>query len=567
MRIVAIVGLVLCALVSPVLAQFATPLPSQVAPQERRPPLEADTMPVIPLPLPASPMDGAGADLHIRLAAVDVTGAFDEAAWREDRFAAITGHVVSLSDIRRAVAALQAAYDNAGYALVRIVVPPQTLRDGGRMQIRVVDGYIESVQADGVPETVRATVRARLAGLVGQRRLRWSQLERQVLLAGSVPGLRLGSALLPGTAEAGVRLVVDGSFEAASVRVGADTELPFSLGGREINASLVLNSPVGLGEQWLVSQTRGLGGAVHGRPPLNSTAFGVVMPIGPAGLTATPQVVRVDTAPMDTPGAPTSTGAYRRESLTIDYPLWAQRAGRLDAEGSIEHVAQWQRAVDFGIDLSRDIYRALRLQMSAEFSLSPRNAVSAKVSAGLGFGGRTQAQAAESGIPMSRLGASSNFRKLGLDVTENWSCDGGWTLDTRVLAQSSLGHPLLRPELLALDGAGQVSAFRAGDLAFDQGLLTRIELQRTAAFEVQGGHWTVRPYAFVAAGHGHLFQATELEATVENARAAGLGWRSDSFDMARNSSLHLELEGSRGWLEWSKPRTRTTWIALAAWRF
>jgi hemolysin activation/secretion protein len=441
------------------------------------------------------------------------------------------------------------------------------LRDGGRMQLRVIDGYIESVQTDGVPEPVRAAVRARLAWLVGRRHLRWAQLEHQVLLAGSVPGLRLGSALLPGTVDDGVRLAVDGSFESASVRVGIDNELPFSLGGKELDGSLVLNSPFGLGEQWLVSQTRGLGSAVHDRAPLNSTALGAVVPIGSTGITAAPQVVRVDTAPTDTPGAPTSTGAYRRESLTFDYPLWTQRVGRVDAEGVIEQIAQWQRAVDFGVDLNRDIYRALRLQMKGELVLSPRNAVRASLGAGLGLGGRTQAQADESGVPLSRLGASSQFRKLGIDVSQDLSFDGGWSLETRVLAQSSFGHPLLRPESLALDGAGQVSAFHAGDLSFDQGLLTRIELQRTDELAVQGGHWVARPYAFVAAGHGHLFHATALEPTVENAQAVGLGWRSDSFDMARTSSLHFELEGSRGWLDWPKSGVRTTWIALAAWRF
>lgn len=76
-----------------------------------------------------------------------------------------------------------------------------------------------------------------------------------------------------------------------------------------------------------------------------------------------------------------------------------------------------------------------------------------------------------------------------------------------------------------------------------------------------------RPYAFAAAGHGHLFQATALEASVENAQAIGLGWRGDSFDTAGVFPLHLEFEAARGWSNWPRPEVRTSWVALAAWHF
>jgi len=315
MRTVVWMGLLAGAMASPAHAQFGAPLPSQVAPRELRGLVDADTPRVAPLP-PSTAIDARAADLHVTLSAVDVIGAFDDVAPRPDPFAAIIGRSASLADIQRAVAALQAGYDDAGYALVRIVLPPQTLRDGGILQVRVVDGTIESVQADGVPEAVRAAVEARLATLVGQRRLRWPQLERQVLLAGSIPGLRLGSALLPGTADDGVRLAVDGRFERTGGRLGADDALPASLGKYELNGNLVLNTPLGLGEQWLLSVTRGMGSAVHGRAPLDSTALGLVMPVGTTGFTLAPQAVRVTTAPTDSPGAPTSTGVFRRASLT-----------------------------------------------------------------------------------------------------------------------------------------------------------------------------------------------------------------------------------------------------------
>jgi len=562
MRIAVKLAMLSCALTSSALAQFGIPLPSQVAPQERRPPVEADTAPVTPLP-PAAPARGvSAAGLHVTLSAVEVTGAFDDVTQREDPFAAIIGRSVDLHEIQQAVAALQAAYDSAGFALVRIVMPPQTLRDGGTMRLLVVDGYIESVQADGVPAPVRTAVRARLASLVGQRRLRWSQLERQVLLAGELPGLRLGSALLPGvTEDGGVRLAVDGVFESASARASADSELPISLGRYALNCSLILNSPLRLGDQWLFSQTRGLGSAEHGHAPLNSTSVGVVLPVGATALTIAPQAVRAETAPEDAPGVPASTGAFRRLSTTLGYTFSVRRTGRLDGELGLERIWQSQRAVDFGVDLNRDDYHSLRLQSRGEYVALPGHVLRASMGAGLGLGGRTQARAQESGTPLSRQGASPRFRKLDADVSDDWSLGDRWSLRTRVLAQASFGRPLLRPELLSLDGADAVSTFRSGELAFDQGMVARVELQRVAEARVPGGRWILRPYAFGAAGHGHLFQATASEPLGESAHAVGLGWRSDSFDMTGSAQLHLEIESARGWSNWPRPQGRTTWLA------
>jgi hemolysin activation/secretion protein len=205
--------------------------------------------------------------------------------------------------------------------------------------------------------------------------------------------------------------------------------------------------------------------------------------------------------------------------------------------------------------------------VKGEFAGLPGHALRASISAALGLGGRTQAQADGSGTPLSRQGASPRFRKLGFDASDDWSFADRWSLHARMLAQASFGRPLLRPELLSLDGPGGISAFRAGDLAFDQGGLARIELQRADDAAVPGGRWLLRPYAFAAVGRGHLFRATASEPAVEDAQAGGLGWRSDSFDMAGDSRLHLEFEIARGRSNWPRPEVRTSWTALAAWRF
>ena len=50
------------------------------------------------------------------------------------------GRPVSGADIFAAARALEAAYANAGYVLVRITLPPQKLVNGSKLRLVVVDG-------------------------------------------------------------------------------------------------------------------------------------------------------------------------------------------------------------------------------------------------------------------------------------------------------------------------------------------------------------------------------------------------------------------------------------------
>jgi hypothetical protein len=80
-------------------------------------------------------------------------------------------------------------YVGAGYLLVRVVVVPQELSESARVKIRVIDGYIERVDAATLPAAVR--VAAVFAPLLRKGHLRQSELERRLLLAGDTPGLEL----------------------------------------------------------------------------------------------------------------------------------------------------------------------------------------------------------------------------------------------------------------------------------------------------------------------------------------------------------------------------------------
>jgi hemolysin activation/secretion protein len=169
-----------------------TVAPSQVTPETLRPAAPgASGAPQIsggePLQAPA------GAErLSYIVGPVVLEGAFPELK-SETRplIQAVEQHRVTVAEIYKFANALEEAYARAGYVLVRVTVPDQKLSDHGPLRIVVVDGFIEKVQVDNVPERVRALVAERMASLVGRRHIKLDEIERRLLTAGAAPGLRL----------------------------------------------------------------------------------------------------------------------------------------------------------------------------------------------------------------------------------------------------------------------------------------------------------------------------------------------------------------------------------------
>ena len=73
----------------------------------------------------------------------------------------LVGKPVPVSEIFAAAQALEEAYARAGYVLARVVIPEQSLANGERLRLVVVNGFIERLDTAGVPEPVRGRIDAR----------------------------------------------------------------------------------------------------------------------------------------------------------------------------------------------------------------------------------------------------------------------------------------------------------------------------------------------------------------------------------------------------------------------
>ena len=522
-------------------------LPSQVVPGSLRPPATEPAAPIGLRPHPsADPADATPRGPRVTPARIDVVGGFPTLAGAAQTIAqSLRGRAVSMTDIQRAAAELERAYNDAGYLLARVIVPPQNLVDGGSLSLRVIDGFIEEVVVDAVPEPLRAPVRERLLRLVGQTQLTSVQLERELLLAGELPGLRLRSALVRGTQEGGTRLVVESGFAPMALQVQLDNGLSDALGRTQLYATLSLNSPLGRGEQWYTALAHAPSQSV-GRPAaLRTLGAGLVLPLGARGATLNAEYTHSDTAPQDAPGTLATTGEFERLSARVTQALLRDRNGRLDLRGALEHISQTLSASAFAVDLNQDRYRVLRLGLEGAFTPPQGTAVRADASLDTGLGGRDDASSAASGLPTSRQGASAHFSKatFGMDV-QHTSADA-WRLDWHTRGQLA-AKPLFTPESLALVGPDTLSAFDPGSMSADQGLVTRLQIGRHLDVGTPDGNTGLLAYGFVAAARGHVFEASAVQTSTIEAAAAGIGLRLEhTAGLGRSLSFALEAANGR----------------------
>jgi hemolysin activation/secretion protein len=534
-------------------AQTTTPTltaPSQLTPQTLRPEAAPYAIALPGLTTIAPPVGDSR--LTVAVGDVRLDDAFPElAAASEAVIGKIRGQRLSVAQIYSAASDLERIYGGAGYPLVRIVMPPQHLVDHGPLRLIVVDGFIETIDVDRVPARAQAVVARRTAGLVGRRHLRLADIERSLLIAGDVPGLKLRSTLERGSREGGVRLLLEGDHDLITGSVGIDNRLSSSLGTWQLRGAVALNNALGAGEQ--VYATTGLAAnlrsVAEGTSPLTIYGGGAIVPIGVEGVTLNPEYTHSITRTIQTPGVPASLGTFERYALRLRAPISLTRRASLYTDFSLEEIDQQVAAPDFGLTLNHDHYRVFRAGPDYVTTLPWGAGVQVGGLLSFGLGGRSDVDAAASGISLSRLGAGSDFAKLTSNARISQLLPAGFRLDLIGTGQFTGKQPMLRPEQIAIDGGDAVSAFASGTFSADQGVTLRSELSRPFVVGLGGLNTVASPYIFGAAGRGWLANATSVEQSIFNAGAIGAGLRAN-FEIAANlPRANLGIELARGFTD------------------
>jgi len=535
-----------------------------VTPRDLRPETPAKPPAILPQPAPAEVPPNAD-ELFVRIGEVSVKDGFPElATGTEALLSQVRTQRVSVASLYKLAESIEMLYHEAGFALVRVLVPPQKLNDGDTLRLIVLDGFVERIDVSAVDERSRSRVLAVMQGLVGQRRLRSEALERALTLAGRSPGLALRSTLLAGSEPGGVILTLDGTFKRFSGAFSADDRLSKSLGPWQTTLQASLNEPVGAGVQLYanVSGGRDWFGAFRRDAPRRVIGGGALIPIGSNGLSINPEFTSSVSQPAPQPGVPRSLSKFERYTLRLVYPLIVNRQEELTITGTLDATSQIDTLPDFQLVaadgsslgafvLDQDRLRVARLgaAWSTTLASSGRLNAGATVSAGTSrLGARTQADVASSGIAMSRMDANPDFVKVEGSLAYEQQLPMGVQSKSSVRAQKSLNGVLPSSELFSLDGEDALSTFVSGSISDDGGWMLRQEFARPVMWQPGSENVNLVPYVFGAAGK----TTSQLAGTGRGlSKAFGLGlrmqWRSVNFSMeyGRHESKPSVLNGNQ----------------------
>jgi hemolysin activation/secretion protein len=502
--------------------------------------------------------------LTVRIKGITVEGPLPAlAAEHRALEARLVGRPVPASELFAAVRELEAAYARAGYVLVRVILPAQTLRDGGQLRIVVINGYIERVEAKDVPELVRGRIVALVTPLIGQRGLTLAQIERRLLLAGDVPGVALKSILRPGETTGATILTLEARQHPVSGFMGADNTLASALGRSVLSTGLDLNSALGLGELVYLRASghpgfddpSGLGSLFSDRPRVRTLAAGAVVPIGLDGLTFNVEGVQSRTTPK--PTALQTASVFERLSLRLRYP-WI-RSRQLNVGSELIFDAQTE---DFslplpGLDvpLSSDRLRIARLAGDASYLLDTNGIVAGRAIASFGLEGLGARSAGEANVfnPLSRLGADADFQKLEGIVSYTQPLAEHLALAAYARGQTSFNQVLARSEQIGIASFNELSTFDAGTLGGDGGWIVRGEVSSPWTVSGFPVPVTVAPYAYAATGALYLERPTVLEQGITHVSSLAVGLRFGvTFDPGFSDAF-LALEFGRRYQDDGQP--------------
>lgn len=437
----------------------------------------------------------------------------ERAAGDQALIAEYEGRQIRAGDLYRLAARLQAAYRVSGQPFIRVEVPPQRLEDGQPARLILIEGFIEALRLDGVPERLRELVRGRLAPLVGKHKVDAGELERRLLLLSEVPGVQLQSALGEGTTTGGIVLVV----EAMQDRVGAQLSIDNSLGG-----ILGPNGAVSVfhnGTPWAAGASLFLFSSFDptyrvpfgGAAPRRVFGAGTTTPLGRGGVQATLQWTGSITQP---PREIILRSDFTRVSAGLSAPLTRTRSRTSSIRLDLNYQNETQSVPQFGgIELFEDRYLVAQPGIdgsvrSGDFFVTYQSA--AAVGRRLGEGISSRSIATET-YALVRSNVSVLYR----------DSSSGMVLKLFVAAQAVVAGGIPTAELIAFDGPAGLPAFNAGSATSDNGIVSRFSIaQPTPLF---ADKMLLTPSLILSLAKG--WDETGSPFALRTAAAIGLGLR------------------------------------------
>jgi len=527
------------------------------------------------IPEATGPVAPEGADqLFVQINGVEVENGLPALRAQEQAITAeLVGKRISVAELFATARKLEQAYIAAGYALVRVVLPAQRLRDGATVHFIVINGYVERIDTSALPDAIRGRVAKLLSPLAGRRGLTMAEIERALLLAGDLPGTALRSTLSPGSEPGAGVLVLEARYQPVTGFLSLDNTLSKTLGTWTAGLGLDANSLSGLGELVYVRAAGRPGGNenLFTEEPRNRTlAAGVTVPLGADGLSFNLEVTDSRTTPLVDDTGLGTTSLFTRYSARLNYPLMRRRDVTVNLQTALDLEQERVRAITpIAQDLSLDRLRVLRGGGGVTWFAPGEGVVTGRLTGSYGIGGRKAPAENSSETPLSRQGEDPIFQKLELNLDYAQPLAAHLALDLAARAQSSFNRAMASAEQISLASATGLSPVASGQVQGDSGHVLRAEAQfpfmtsfnlpslgasaqtpaaspatpavaDAAAVADAGAMLT--PYLFGACGTVTFARPTAVESAVTHGAAYGLGLRLGAAPRASFSAAMLSVE-------------------------
>ena len=528
-------------------------------------PPDADTSRLRPLPLPLpsvpnfdlrietpekSAVPRAVDELTFNVKEIVVEGANQYQASQVKRlFEPLIGKATTLTAIRDAADKLEERYRKDGFFLVRVFIPPQQVKDGV-FRIRVVEGFIEGIYAEGGTEPARQLIETMLAHLINKQPIDLPTLEKALLVLNDMPGVRGSGVLRQGGQLGASELVVTLSeLPKKSYVVGINNTASKTMGEISSLVSMTINNPLEVhpGQLSLGFNTAGnieRLKAFNARYAMPLGTQGVVLSLGGLVANAKPgaSLKALDIESNSTSLSPRLRYALSRSrgistfvdaGLTLNYSrttllgneLTQDRSTVFDIGLSVLDNDRWDGSTEFGFNLSQGL---VALGANRENTPSP-----------------------------SVAGFNSSFNKLRINFSRLQNLPNQFSV--QVLGQGQVTHDtLLSGEQVFFGGMGIGRAYDTGSVAGDKGVGALVELRR----DIYPGQWQV-----LTEGSLQLYLFTDYaearfvnnDGAIKWLRSAGAGFR---YRNSTGLGVEMLLADARRVISSTDPRHDPRLLAL-----
>ena len=462
----------------------------------------------------------------------------------------IIGKEQSIADLYNIALEIEKDFNEKGYPLVRVILPTQELEpEQATLFFKVIDGYIEQLDLSKVPTLQFRRIYSYLKPLIKQKSIKFSDIERQLLLAGNTAGLTLSSTLLAGVNEGGTILAVEAEHRLINGGVSFDNTQSEELGRQQGQIRAVINSPTGLGEtismfglaRPTIKGMKGTGADV----PIRAGGVAISLPIGNDGLTTGISYMESMTRPGGDAIDLGLEANMKSATATVSYPLVYKRDKAVFFRGTLGWTDEIQQTNIGGEDqdLSHDRITALRFGVSLNRCLTGCLGIDLQFSRGIDIASRSLGDVGE-GTPLSRSSGKNNFSHFKLDTTYAVALDKNLEFNINTGGQLSLDD-LLNSEQSGITGPDKLSGFTSGSISGDESWYFRGQLNYKKKLS---NKLSLSPYVYGAAGVSYTLTPTATENRSTAAKSIGLGLKMDGIDnYFFDKNISAKVEYSKNW--------------------